>query len=188
VYSRVIDNLVNNEGVSVGKEVLLPFPINQDMVTIDTVYPNSLVDMRTQVIDKVGQISNVLPQWMISKQSNGKVLGFVPAWVIAYVKPEQGARVKYYINTQFGERLNLVDFEVDRYELDRFLTKNWDPVTGEWIPSPPSLTTFDINIYPPHGTTFDGGSMQFIAPVDMYSANTTEYDKYLVFPKRTILT
>jgi hypothetical protein len=38
----------------------------------------------------------------------------------------------------------------------------------------------------PPGTTFDGGSLQFIAPVDMYS-NTTAYDKYLVFPKRTIL-
>jgi hypothetical protein len=35
-------------------------------------------------------------------------------------------------------------------------------------------------------TTFDGGSMQFIDPVDMYS-NSQEYDKYLVFPKRTIL-
>jgi len=30
--------------------------------------------------------------------------------------------------------------------------------------------------------------MQFTAPVDMYSSNnTTEYDKYLVFPKRNIL-
>jgi len=35
-------------------------------------------------------------------------------------------------------------------------------------------------------TRFDGGSMQFIAPVDMYS-NTQEYDKYLVFPRRNIL-
>jgi hypothetical protein len=35
-------------------------------------------------------------------------------------------------------------------------------------------------------TIFDGGSMQFIDPVDMYS-NSQEYDKYLVFPKRTIL-
>jgi len=38
----------------------------------------------------------------------------------------------------------------------------------------------------PPGTTFDAGSLQFIAPVDMYT-NTNEYDKYLVFPKRTIL-
>jgi hypothetical protein len=45
----------------------------------------------------------------------------------------------------------------------------------------------------PPGTTFDGGSMQFTAPVDMYSSdnstttNTTIYDKYLVFPKINIL-
>jgi hypothetical protein len=38
----------------------------------------------------------------------------------------------------------------------------------------------------PPGTIFDGGSMQFTAPVDMYST-TTSYDKYLVFPKRDIL-
>jgi hypothetical protein len=39
------------------------------------------------------------------------------------------------------------------------------------------------------GTEFDGGSMQFIAPVDMYATTTgyTDYDKYLVFPKRNIL-
>jgi hypothetical protein len=43
------------------------------------------------------------------------------------------------------------------------------------------------------GTIFDGGSLQFITPVDMYSSdnstttNTTEFDKYLVFPKQNIL-
>jgi hypothetical protein len=38
------------------------------------------------------------------------------------------------------------------------------------------------------GTIFDGGSLQFTAPVDMYSNNnTTEYDKYLLFPKINIL-
>jgi hypothetical protein len=35
-------------------------------------------------------------------------------------------------------------------------------------------------------TIFDGNSLQFTTPVDMYS-NTQEYDKYLVFPKRNIL-
>jgi hypothetical protein len=38
----------------------------------------------------------------------------------------------------------------------------------------------------PLSTVFDGDSLQFVAPVDMYS-NSQEYDKYLVFPKRTIL-
>ena len=287
VYSEVIDNLVNNSGESADKAVNLPYTVNGD---IATVYPNALVDMRTQVIDVVGQESNILPLWMLSKQADGSVLGFTPAWVIAYTNPGQSGQVAYNIKTQFGNQLNLIDFEVDRYELDRFLTKNWNPytvtidltsivgygtiivatfaaqttppfVSGQeiiiagvtpstyngtyyvtsctttrvvftgtaqatatggtistvpnWVPTPPSLTTFDLSTATatwinnsdvittwinnngdlsnwtygtPPGTIFDGGSMQFVAPVDMYSANnTTEYDKYLVFPRRNIL-
>lgn len=149
VYSRVIDDLVNDQGESVSKQVELPYPVDYaDQTDVTTVYPNSLVNMRDQVIDTVGQISNVLPLWMTSKQANGQVLGFTPAWVIAYVKPGQAERIAYYIRTQFGQQLNLIDFEVDRYELDRLLTKNWDPIydstVGSWIPNPPQLTTFDV--------------------------------------------
>jgi hypothetical protein len=214
VYSRVVDNLSNNQGDSVGKEVALAYPL-QDGTTI--VYPNSLVDMRTQVIDTVGQISNVLPSWMISKQPNGQILGFTPAWVIAYTKPGKSGQISYNIKTIFGQRLNLVDFDVDRYELDNLLTKNWNRETQQWNPTPPSLTTFDaggvrninawindfgapviwVNDYndlitwtalstADSPTVFDGNSLQFIAPVDMYST-TQIYDKYLLFPKRNIL-
>jgi hypothetical protein len=221
---------------------------------------------------------------MTSKQANGQVLGFTPSWVLAYAKPGKGDQIAYYIRTKFGERLNLIDFEVDRYELDRLLSKNWDPVAdssyGAWVPTPaettfdvyegyqydtPSLDTtgqvltsttysgdgnqhnFAVTLLPNTGiiavtvngtlqsyntnftvnyghlpnyvsftippvvgstiviyqiedisvtdssgsysdapTTFDHNSMRFIAPVDMYS-DTQEYDKYLVFPKRTIL-
>ena len=146
VYSRVIDDLVNNEGKSVGKQVDLAYPINAgDSTEIATVYPNSLVDMRTQVIDTVGQVSNVLPLWMTGKQADGSVLGFVPAWVIAYTKPGKSGQIKYNIQSQFGNQLNLVDFEADRYELDNLLTKNWDRATQEWIPTPPEAVTFDFN-------------------------------------------
>jgi hypothetical protein len=286
VYSEVIDNLVNNDGESVDKQVVLAFPINADDSTqIDSVYPNSLQNMRDQVIDVVGQVSNVLPRWMLSRQTDGRVLGFTPAWVIAYTNPGQSGQIAYNIQTQFGTQLNLVDFKADRYELDNFLTKNWNRAEQHWgyydiaqIPFPPSLTTFDFIGLPPFdptrsyavgdtviyqvvifepspnddipayranrlyiciqattpgipptnssywsdtgnnlaswindsdvittwednlntlatwtyatppGTTFDGGSMQFTAPVDMYSNNnTTEYDKYLLFPKIDIL-
>jgi hypothetical protein len=225
VYSEVVDNLENNDGVSVGKQVVLPYPINADTVDqIDSVYPNSLQNMRDQVIDTVGQISNMLPRWMLSRQTDGSVLGFTPAWVIAYTKPGQSGQIAYNIQTQFNSHLNLVDFKVDRYELDNFLTKNWDRAEQHWTPDPPTLTTFDqsreratwINndnvictwvdnldtlatwTYGTpgannEGTIFDGGSMQFTAPVDMYSGdnstttNTTEYDKYLLFPKRNII-
>jgi hypothetical protein len=285
VYSQVIDNLLNTQGQSVSKQVTLPYPINEnDSTEISTVYPNSLINMRDQVIDTVGEVDDVLPLWMTSKQANGKVLGFTPAWVLAYAKPGKGDQIAYYIKTKFGERLNLIDFEVDRYELDRLLSKNWDPVAdstyGAWVPTPaettfdiyegyqydtPSLDTTgqvltsttdygngsktdfavtlmkntgkiavtlngvlqtynsnftvnygrlpnyvrfttppasgdvviiyqieDLSITDDNGpyssgpTTFDNSSIRFIAPVDMYS-NTQEYDKYLVFPKRTIL-
>lgn len=219
VYSKVNDNLLNAEGQSVSKEVTLPYPINQgDSTEITTVFPNSLTDMRNQVIDVVGKVSDILPLWMTSKQANGKVLGFTPSWVMAYAKPGKGDQLAYYIKTKFGERLNLIDFTVDRYELDRLLSKNWDPVAdsthGAWVPAP-AETYFDLTqgIYAHwinnsgqevqwvndsgdvvewltefngQQTTFDHDSLKFIAPVDMYS-QTQVYDKYLVFPKRTIL-
>jgi hypothetical protein len=129
VYSAVQDNLVNNDGISVSKQVTLPYPINAgDSTEITTVYPNSLDNMRNQVIDVVGQISNLLPLWMLSKQSDGKVLGFTPAWVIAYCNPGTSGQVAYNVRTQFGQQLNQIDFEVDRYELDRLLSIHWDPV------------------------------------------------------------
>jgi len=129
VYSAIQDNLVNNSGTSVSKQVTLPYPINSgDSTEISTVYPNSLDNMRNQVIDVVGQISNLLPLWMLSKQADGKVLGFTPAWVIAYCNPGTSGQVAYNVRTQFTQHLNLVDFEVDRYELDRLLSINWDPV------------------------------------------------------------
>jgi Putative Ig domain len=296
VYSEIIDNLVNNEGVSVGKEVVLAFPIDRNTPQeLDAVWPNSLENMRDQVIDVVGQISNVLPTWMLSRQPNGQVLGFTPAWVIAYTNPGQSGQIAYNIQSQFGDQLNLIDFEVDRYELDNLLTRNWDRAGQHWTPQPPTLTTFDygsanfnvdpwinnfveyynisrisgngsqvtvtwypnqpippftigqvVNIsgiipdeyngnvtvtgctssgftfdsaisgevsgsgivstmpatvnwvnndleivawtndYNGKPTTFDMDSLLFTAPVDMYS-NTTEYDKYLMFPRRNIL-
>ena len=284
VYSAIQDNLLNNEGLSVSKEITLPYPINEgDSTEISTVYPNSLINMRDQVIDTVGQVGSILPLWMTSKQANGRVLGFTPAWVLAYVKPGKGEQIAYYVRTKFGERLNLIDFEVDRYELDRLLSKNWDPAgdstTGAWEPAAAETTfdlvnhyqlpepndssfvfvggtgyavgdtililgsqvggvdvtnnititveqvdvngtieeasatgfaplfstgntytnvvgtnitgsgvgaTWDIEVVGADATTFDGSSVRFIAPVDMYS-NTTDYDKYLVFPRRTIL-
>jgi hypothetical protein len=145
VYSRIIDNLVNDAGQSVAKIVPLPYAIvdpADGSSEIREVYPNSLINMRDQVIDTVGQISTGLPLWMTSKQTDGRVLGFTPAWVIAYVNPGRGRQIAYYLQNQFGTQLNKVDFKVDRYILDRALSLNWDTATQDWTPEP-SLTTFD---------------------------------------------
>jgi hypothetical protein len=281
VYSRVIGGLTNDQGESVSKEVVLPYPINPNTpAEVDTVFPNSLENMRNQVIDTVGQVSTLLPRWMLSTQTNGRVLGFTPAWVIAYVTPGNSKQIAYNIRTQFGTQLNLVDFEVDRYELDKALTSNWDPDTEQWIPQPPAETTFDndahyqlpepndssfvfngglgyavgntikilgsqvggvdvtndivvtvqqvdefgtieqaigqgtapllsvgntyvnivgsnitgtgtgatwdIEVTGEDPTVFDAGSLRFIQPT-IIATDTTDYDKYLVFPYRTIL-
>jgi hypothetical protein len=155
VYSRIIDNLVNDQGNSVGKILNLPYAITNPFTGEITtqVYPNSLVNMRDQVIDVVGQQSTRLPLWMTSRQPNGRILGFTPAWVLCYTNPGKSKQIAYYLNTQFGERLNLVDFKVDRYILDRELSRNWDTATQSWTPAA-TLTTFDR--FNTAGNTFIG--------------------------------
>jgi hypothetical protein len=154
VYSRIIDNLVNSSGESVSKIINTPYVL-EDGTT--QVYPNSLTNMRDQVIDVVGQISTKLPLWMTSKQTNGRILGFTPAWVMCYVQPGKARQIAYYIATQFGTQLNRVDFKVDRYILDRELSRNWDTATQDWTPNP-TLTTFD---------RFNTGGNTFIGEVDI---------------------
>ena len=124
---------------------------------ITQVYPNSLVNMRDQVIDVVGQISTKLPLWMTSQQTNGRVLGFTPAWVMCYTKPGRSRQIAYYVQTQFQGHLNAVDFKVDRYVMDRTLSRNWDTTTQDWTPTP-SLTTFD---------RYGSGQFPFVGFVDI---------------------
>jgi hypothetical protein len=158
VYSRIIDDLVNNQDQSVGKIVNLAYPITgPEGNQVLQVYPNSLPNMRDQVIDVVGQISTKLPLWMTSKQTDGRVLGFTPAWVICYTQPGRSRQIAYYIATQFGQQLNRVDFKVDRYVLGTELSRNWDTETQRWTPTP-NLTTFD---------RFNTGSNTFIGTVDI---------------------
>lgn len=169
IYSRIIDNLVNNQGVSVSKAVTLEIPVTyqDDSTEITTVYPNSLDNMRTQVIDTVGEVANILPLWMTSLQANGQQIGYVPAWIIAYVKPGTSARIRYDIDQRFGSTLNQIDWKIDRYELGRGQSHNWDPIYdstgGAWVPKPAS-TTFDVdNHYWPK--TSDGSTEIFFGGV-----------------------
>ena len=219
VYSRVVDNLVNNSGESVGKSVTLPYIVDTALNGLtQTVYPNSLDNMRNQVIDTVGQVSNVLPRWMLSKQADGSILGFTPAWVIAYTVPGQSGQIAYNIETQFGvDRLNLIDFEADRYELDNLLAKNWDRDPQQWTPHPPTVTTFDFAHDPPNTTWINSLNPQLILPwlnnsgvavewsyatppgttFDQGSlqfiepvdmySSSNEYDRYLMFPRRNVI-
>ena len=196
VYADIVDTGVNNLGQSPPQTVSTAFPITDadGSTETSTVYPNSLINMRDQVIDTVGQTNTVLPLWMTTKQSTGRVLGFTRAWVIAYTKPGQSERLAYNIRTEFGEILNRIDFLVDRYILDRSMTKNWVPNEdstdgGSWLSAKQTTFNFDQSTNPTvsgAATTFDGDSLRFTSPVDNYEF-TDEYNKYLVFPKTNIL-
>jgi hypothetical protein len=119
------------------------FPEPRTSQIVSTVYPNSLFNMREQVITQVGQVSKQLPDWMTSTQEDGSVLGFTPAWILAYVEPGKADEIKYFLNQDTTLNLNQIDFEVDRYNLDLGQSFNWNTSKQEWIPSPPLVTTFD---------------------------------------------
>jgi alpha-amylase/alpha-mannosidase (GH57 family) len=67
-------------------------------------------------------------------------------------------------------------------------TTGWKNNSGQlvqWINDSAEIVSWSNN-YNGKTTTFDATSMRFEAPVDMYS-DTDAYDKYLVFPRKTIL-
>ena len=196
VYANIVDDGVNQQGESPPQSVSTAFPIIGDDISTETstVYPNSLINMRTQVIDNIEQISAELPRWMTSKQTDGRVLGFTKAWVIAYTNPGLSEKVAYNVRTQFGQILNRIDFMADRYIIDRLLTKNWEPfddstASGKWADALQTTFNVDQDVNPTGSgepTIFDAGSVRFVKPVDVYEF-TDKYNEYILFPKYNIL-
>lgn len=164
MYSEVVDDLENNEGVSIPKEITWPTPINlnlgpwtandtdlyasyTDYYTsltpgyIDKLYPASLANMREVLVENIGQNKdiNLFPKWMTSQQEDGNTLGFVKCWVICYTLPGKSAIIKNNIETLWNHSLNQIDCSIDRYVIDKTSTYNWNtnleiPVWNE-IPS-----------------------------------------------------
>ena len=109
LYYPVVDQI---DGIStsqdIGAETDIPFRVTDlirsssdlytsDQSQIDTVYPNSLKNMRSK-LDKVGQVTGeFLPLWMRSVQTSGNSLGWIPAVPIAYCQPGESAQLKYNI-------------------------------------------------------------------------------------------
>lgn len=107
VYSEIVDNLVNNNGVSISKKIVWPYPINGVRRTL---YPNSLPNMRQQIADFIGQDtqSALLPLWMSCQQLDGSILGFTPSWVICYTKPGYSELVKNTIISPFQKPITVI--------------------------------------------------------------------------------
>ena len=217
VYSEVIDNLVNPAGTSISSSIYWPRPIDlqlgpwytsitdiftsyadilgQEYYTsltpgyAQTLYPNSLYNMRNRVAQVVGQEydSRLLPLWMTSQQINGSTLGYTQAWVICFTKPriivdgtaltyaefkETGlTRTDYFsyaeviknnINNNWPYTLNQINFKIDRFSVDKSETYNYDKRL-----TPPAWTGL------PSATPVPD-------PLD-------SKDFYVLFPRQTIL-
>ena len=190
VYSEIIDNLINPSGVSVSSEIYWPTPINlfqgswytsvddiytsyvnifgQEYYTSLTpgsatvLYPNSLINMRNRVSAVLGQEynSSLLPLWMTSQQANGNTLGYTQAWVICYTKPGKAVTIKNNINDNWAYKLNQINFNIDRFTVDKSTTYNYDkttnPPTWTGLPSatpvPDPLNSKNFHVLFPHKT------------------------------------
>jgi hypothetical protein len=190
VYSEVIDNLINPAGQSVPSSIYWPVPINlqlgpwytssteiftsyiellsQQFYTsltpgyARTLYPNSLYNMRNRVSNVLGQVFNstLLPQWMTSQQANGSTLGYTEAWVICYTKPGEADIIKTNIETNWPYTLNQINFNIDRFTVDKSITYDWEnklnPPAWSGLPSatptPDPLNSKDFYVLFPRQT------------------------------------
>jgi len=127
-----------------------------------TLYPNSLYNMRNRVSSVLGQVYNstLLPQWMTSQQVDGSTLGYTQAWVICYTLPGQAATIKTNIENNWPYTLNQINFNIDRFTVDKSITYNWEntlnPPAWTGLPSatpvPDPLNSKDFYVLFPRET------------------------------------
>lgn len=156
VYSQIIDNLVNDKGKSISSTIkwptyvsleLGPYLTSEDFLytsfsnvqtnlfytsltpgSTNIFYPASLDNMTKQLSSNLGNDPNssLLPKWMTTQQANGNVLGYTRAWVICYTLPGKSSTILENIKNNWPYKLNVIDFTVDKYYIDKSNTYNWN--------------------------------------------------------------
>lgn len=136
-YSTINNEITVDESAHIDNQNL-----TADSQNNNTLYPARLSTMRNKVQDTLGVAdSRTLPAWMTSVQDQGRVIGYTPACVIAYVKPGEGERVLYYLNINNNIKLNEIEYTVDRYTVDGYYSRNYNKTEDKWLVRPE--TTFD---------------------------------------------
>jgi hypothetical protein len=152
----VIDGI--SESQNIGGESSIPFRVtdivrtNNSLYTADlshyqTVYPNSLKNMRAR-LDDVGQVTGeFLPMWMRSTQDSGNALGWIPAVPLAYCKPGTSAQIKYNVENN-GINIKSMPFEFRDLTIDNHLGTTFDQTiqtvtrTGDGATRTFTITTY----------------------------------------------
>lgn len=208
IYSEIVDSLVDSSKRSISSRVTQqpvanrPTDANGEPVT--GIYPNSLDNMRNRLFNVVGTEVVGLPQWMLSKQRDGRVIGYVAAWPIAYAQPGRGAELLYKFKEAYEAELNEIDFYIDRFVVDKELTYIWAYASSEAVFSPVNsyeraLVTEPIEIVPFWSVAetpivvnatyaqYDRGRVVSLsAPAAYKYGNGDINNKYLMFPQQGI--
>jgi hypothetical protein len=179
VYSQIIDPLVRPDGITLPQSIIWPTKISldegpwftsvndinissshvytsYDYGSTRTLYPASIVNMRNELIANMNHSDSqdLLPKWMTSQQADGTTLGFVNAWVICYTLPGYSATIKDNINNNWTYKLNMIDFSIDRFLVDKSATYNYNTnlLLPSWTeipsntPTPDPKDTYDIAV------------------------------------------
>lgn len=142
VYSTLVDDLMTIAGESTGKMQMLPFHVDTTDGPTHWVYPNSILNMQKQMSETIEQIApSALPLWMTSKQASGVVLGYTPAWVICYTKPNESEKIAYRLRQKYSQELNKIYFTVNRLVSDMTLSEHYDKAMDHWERG--QMITFD---------------------------------------------
>jgi len=111
--------------------------------------PNGLGNMSKRIIEIIGVANtNTLPGWMVSPQPDpdnpGKFLpplGYTRGVILAYTIPGAAKLIAYRLkNSNF--LFNRITFETDRYQIDNWLSKNYDINENRFISG--IVTNFDL--------------------------------------------
>jgi hypothetical protein len=147
IYIELNDNQMNELGESVSANVAL----ESNSAGLTTIHPNSFTNMAGRVGSVIGYANkSILPEWMTSRQEDGRVLGFTRAMVLCYTKPGKSKPISYRVQDRL-EELRSIDFTIDRYELDGSLSKHYNLNNNSFV-----------NFYDATGTvSFGTGSVVF---------------------------
>jgi len=145
VYVELLDSLVNSTGAS--PPIAQPLTNGMGHMTgsevHDVAYINSFVNMKQLVESRVGyNKKGALPDWMTSKQPNGKILGFTRCVVLCYLNPSVNKKNAEIVAVRLRNHLaandinfNQIEFVADRYVLDTNL-ENYPNLNDKYIKFP----------------------------------------------------
>jgi hypothetical protein len=153
VYIELNDPAENSAGHGPGLELDLSGIISNPYIdingkTYNVVYPNTSENMIARLQAGVGYADqSSLPPWMTSNQPDPAnankfltPLGYTKAAVIAYANPGKGKKIAYLLD-QSGIDFNNIEFTVNRYQVDDYYTRYFDPAAKLYIGG--QETTFD---------------------------------------------